>query len=647
MLVLARALCASLALTALQVVPSSQKPVPGSSSGSTELPAPGPSPAVLRIDGQEVSADEFGRWMIQNYGGRLSHDFAADWVVEREAAKKGVDVSQSEVDQEIDEQWKTRIDGAFLGKKEDWLKELERTQRSEPGLRTQRRAELRPELLARGLCSIDRVIPEEKIEREWELHYGRKGRKYNLSMIKFQVEFLTSPTGTPAEEQAKLRQAEIDEQKARALAVRERILRGEDFGDLAAATSDDPVTRYFRGRLPTGQFSHFGWPHSFLDSLDELEPGAVSEPLYARGGWWLVQVHDVAVTPLESVRAKITADILSKPPGQDETGTLRAALEKDTKIELLPTLFDESAISGESKKLVPGLRINGEEVARSTYATWMMRVRGESSWPHFLEHFVVERRAKQKGITVTDEDVRARAESYLQQLLGLEYQGSREAWRSRLASSGKDEGEFIRDLSVRMRIELFTERLMMLERVVTPEMVRERWEEVYGADGQRVDARWILLTIPQPPVAKDASREEIERAAEEAGAAVRAKADALVQRLRDGEDFAALARQYSEDSTTRDRGGLLPDRFRPERWPKPVADVVQALEPGTYTAPQPLGTAWAIFEVVAKRRIAFEEVKDDLAEQLAHEPPARPDLSAYRNVLTRDVKVEVLPPMYQ
>jgi parvulin-like peptidyl-prolyl isomerase len=187
----------------------------------------------------------------------------------------------------------------------------------------------------------------------------------------------------------------------------------------------------------------------------------------------------------------------------------------------------------------------------------------------------------------------------------------------------------------------------MLERVVTPEMVRERWEEVYGADGQRVDARWILLTIPQPPVAKEASREEIERAAEEAGAAVRAKADAIVRRLSDGEDFAALARQYSEDSTTRDRGGLLPDRFRPERWPKPVADVVQSLEPGTYTAPQPLGTAWAIFEVVAKRRIAFEEVKDDLAEQLAHEPPARPDLSAYRNVLTRDVKVEVLPPMYQ
>ena len=55
----------------------------------------------------------------------------------------------------------------------------------------------------------------------------------------------------------------------------------------------------------------------------------------------------------------------------------------------------------------------------------------------------------------------------------------------------------------------------------------------------------------------------------------------LIGRLAGGEDFATLAKRYSQDDVTKDNGGLQPHRFRFDVWPADVrAKQDQGLELG-------------------------------------------------------------------
>ena len=70
--------------------------------------------------------------------------------------------------------------------------------------------------------------------------------------------------------------------------LRERIVNGEDFGELARIHSDDP------GSAPKG--GDLGWidPGStvpvFERAMDSLDPGALSRPFKSQYGWHIVQV---------------------------------------------------------------------------------------------------------------------------------------------------------------------------------------------------------------------------------------------------------------------------------------------------------------------------------------------------------------------
>ena len=70
--------------------------------------------------------------------------------------------------------------------------------------------------------------------------------------------------------------------------LRERIVNGQDFGELARIHSDDPGSASRGGEL--------GWVDPgntvpvFERMMDSLEPGAISEPFRSQFGWHLVQV---------------------------------------------------------------------------------------------------------------------------------------------------------------------------------------------------------------------------------------------------------------------------------------------------------------------------------------------------------------------
>ncbi len=627
----------TLVLLALHPAPASQSQALGDTQKQRSDP-------VLRVDGEEISSEEYTRWLIDNFGARLATTFAGDHLIGKEAQRRGIELPAAEVEAELEKELSTRIDGAFLGSKDAWLAELARTQRSEVGIRAQRAQEIGVDLLTRKVVATDRVVPENKIVREWELSYGRGGRAYDLSMLLVRCEFLTPQGEAPQAVKDQLRQAEIDTKKKRALELRERIVKGGDFAKLAREASDDELSRANGGKPPQG-FRHFGWPKNFLDALDLLAKDEISQPIYAKGGWWIVRVDGLRLTALDSVRGELVKRLVERGPEQDETGTFRNTLVEAARIEVLPTLFVDSSVDVERAALLPGLSIDGEPVSRATYGRWILRTRGEASWPNFVEHRVAINEARRRGVEVSAEEVRARTQDYLERLIKMGHEGTREAWAAHLKLSGRDEASFIHDLDIRMRIELLCEKLIMQDRKITPAAVRLRFEELYGKDGQSAKVRLILLHVPYAAGPADETREQLDERLAATKKSVLDRANALAQIARDGGDFASLARQYSQDPPSAANGGMLDSRFRPELWPEPIARRVSELGLNGVSEAMEFGTDFVVLQVVSRESIAFETVRQELEDQMRNEPPPRPELSVYRNVLMKRAKVEVLDGM--
>ena len=612
---------------------------------ASSTPAP-----FLRIDGESIPGDVFVHWLLVTQGEHQARDFAVKyWVIDREAKRLSLEPPPEEIERAVDAQIRQRVAGAFLGSPDEWRAELARTGRTEPGVRRQRLVELRPELEARAIAAVDRVVPEYVIEREWELLYGRKGRCYDLRMLRIQVVVPSTPDMTREEWEAGRKKA-MDEMREKARGVRERALRGEDFGLLASRYSDDPDTRDHRG-VPTGGFRHFGWPHVFLDALEALKPGEILEPTYARGGWWIVELKSVSVTPLESVRRAIEADLLARGPEPYEVGMVMDRLADGLSWKVLPAMNAEPGDAPRDDNglgaLEPVMRIDGEPVPRGVYARWLTDTIGETVVDPFAEEWLLRKKAHAAGIVVDEAEVARRVRGYVQDRIDSGYHGSREAWVAYLELGGEKEDAFVREVEWRTRLDLLTEPLYLRERKIRPEDVRSRYLGEFGPDGRRVEARMILVGIHPPAPAPDSTREELDRAMGQAASAARKRADLLVARARAGEDFAALAREASDDPKTRERGGALSGRFRPDEWPAPVASAVLALKPGEICDPVLYGHDWVVFQMVSERRSKFEDVEKEIEEELRIERPLPGDLAAYRNALRKEARVEILPDFHK
>jgi foldase protein PrsA len=79
--------------------------------------------------------------------------------------------------------------------------------------------------------------------------------------------------------------------EAEALAVRERILAGEDFGDLAVELSVEPAAAQSRGYLDEISVNDPIWDRTFMTAAAALAVGEISEPVETQWGWHLIILH--------------------------------------------------------------------------------------------------------------------------------------------------------------------------------------------------------------------------------------------------------------------------------------------------------------------------------------------------------------------
>jgi peptidyl-prolyl cis-trans isomerase C len=90
---------------------------------------------------------------------------------------------------------------------------------------------------------------------------------------------------------------------ARTKAIRERLVKGEDFAAVAKAESDDTGSGAQGGDL--GVFGHGRMVPVFEEAAFKLPIGEVSQPVKSQFGWHLIQVQDRTARSFAEVKAEI------------------------------------------------------------------------------------------------------------------------------------------------------------------------------------------------------------------------------------------------------------------------------------------------------------------------------------------------------
>jgi len=181
-----------------------------------------------------------------------------------------------------------------------------------------------------------------------------------------------------------------------------------------------------------------------------------------------------------------------------------------------------------------------------------------------VDRALIEAECRRRDLTASDA---AFAEAY-QKAIG-EF-GSERAYRSYLSKNNLSDEEFRLTTTQNVYGELLRNELDKEVRVNDAEIAdfysreshNRAFEKLFN-EQERVSARHILVAARSSQIASDIqgaeklSKSDLDRRVTQEIAARRRRAEAILVRARTGGDFGRLAKEYSDDFATRDRGGDL------------------------------------------------------------------------------------------
>jgi peptidyl-prolyl cis-trans isomerase C len=194
-------------------------------------------------------------------------------------------------------------------------------------------------------------------------------------------------------------------------------------------------------------------------------------------------------------------------------------------------------------------RVNGEAITMTEYQRALARRQQEVNaadpstlqndvLDQLIENVLVRQGAAAQNISVSDQDVQTELKA------NIDTAGSESAWQQWLTTNLFTQDEFVQSL----RVSLINNQVL------------DKLTQDLSGPVQQVHARHILV-------------------------ASEADANALLARLKAGEDFATLAKTFSKDDTTREQGGDLGWFTQDELLAPELAKAAFALKPGEIGGP--------------------------------------------------------------
>lgn len=217
-----------------------------------------------------------------------------------------------------------------------------------------------------------------------------------------------------------------------------------------------------------------------------------------------------------------------------------------------------------------------------------------------------------KGVKVDDSEVDQRIQD-----LKSRFEND-ESFQQSLKEMGYTPETLREQLKRAMVIDRFIEQEFASKVSVTDQEIKAYYDahpELF-TKGEHISARHILIMVA--PDADDAKKAEAKARIEEA-----------LKRARAGEDFAALAKEYSDDTTKEDGGNL--GIIQKGQTVKPFEDAAFALKPGEISGVVETRFGYHIIKVDSREEsevVPFEEIKDQLANYL-REDQIQQDISQF------------------
>jgi len=312
---------------------------------------------------------------------------------------------------------------------------------------------------------------------------------------------------------------------------------------------------------------------------------------------------------------------------------------------VMPVACSKEAPKTEKPTAVEGgpvAKVNGKDIPRAAFDAEMNKITQggtrqipedrlrkiqENVLNRLIEEELLAQEIQRQGIQVTEAEIDAEFEKYRARFK------SEEQFQSYL-THGKTTIEEIRG---RLRSSLaLTKLLQKLGKMDIPEEeVRQAYQtgiKMY-TEPEQVQARHILIKV-----AENAPADQVE--------AARKKALEALKKVRGGEDFGAVAKAYSDDAMSKEKGGDLGFFRRGVMVPK-FEEAAFAMQPGEVSK-EPVRTPFG-FHVIqvtdrkAERVKPFEEVQEQIRESLRN----RNMFKARRELveqLRKDGKVQILLP---
>ncbi len=396
--------------------------------------------------------------------------------------------------------------------------------------------------------------------------------------LTFRHIFLEVPPGAAEEK--------WEETRRRILQLRERVLEGEDFAELARQYSEVPSGE--KGGLVEKVAARDIRVEEFVDVAFQLKPEQLSEPIRTRYGYHLVRVKEVhpgETRPFEDVLRQ--GRLRQWMVREHLSGRLQVIVSEMS--ELWPVEKHFEALTG-LEEATPGTVLfsvgNGTftvgDLRNELVPLPDLRDAGQRKWLEdhlqgIIHAELIRRYAVQQGLDLTEEFQRrfSYAEDYL-----------------------------------------LAQQYLLFQTDHSPRLGKEELQEYYQANRGRfrskrsIEASQILCLAQVTPDMLKGERFRRMRAA-------RQRAEAIRERLLAGENFAQVARQESDDALA-ERGGSL-GRITYGSMPAPFEVVAYSLEPGEISEAVELKDGYVIVRVEKKyptRQLTFEEAKPQIVDFL-------------------------------
>ncbi len=142
------------------------------------------------------------------------------------------------------------------------------------------------------------------------------------------------------------------------------------------------------------------------------------------------------------------------------------------------------------------------------------------------------------------------------------------------------------------------------EEEVTEKQIQQYYDEEVVGD---IEASHILITVDSKENATEEEKKKAEQKAYD-------KAKEVIEKLKKGEDFSKLAKEYSKDSTTADKGGSL-GKINTGDYADEVFEALKNLKDGSYST-SPVKSSYGYHIVYRTSQDEKAKLDDDLTKKI-------------------------------